>query len=87
MIGKSNTTSGVPGGAGETETASNRHYPELDVAVTINLVSAGLYGWPKDDAIDVAATTITASASGVAHVRLVAFDEATAQQMRSRLER
>lgn len=61
---------------------------ELGAAtVAFPLISAGIYGWPKDDAIDVAVTTITASASRVAHVRLVAFDEATAQQMRSGLER
>lgn len=41
------------------------------------LVSAGIYGWPKDDAIAAAVETLRETPSGVLEARIVAFDAAT----------
>lgn len=41
------------------------------------LISAGVYGWPKQDAAAAAVETIRATATDVEDVRLVAFDDAT----------
>jgi O-acetyl-ADP-ribose deacetylase (regulator of RNase III) len=40
-------------------------------------ISTGVYGYPPDRAAEVAVATVAATASGLASVRLVAFDEAT----------
>ena len=53
--------------------------------VAFPLISAGIYGWPKDDAIDVAISTIEAAESQVAEVSLVAFDQATFDRITRRL--
>lgn len=54
-------------------------------SVAFPLISAGIYGWPKDDAIDVAITTIEDSESRVGEVYLVAFDHTTFSQIEARL--
>ena len=41
------------------------------------LISAGVYGWPKEDAIAAAVETIRAAPVRVREARLVALDEAT----------
>lgn len=41
------------------------------------LISAGVYGWPKQDAVAAAVETIRSTATDVAEVRLVGFDDAT----------
>ncbi len=46
-------------------------------SVAFPLISAGVYGWPKEDAIAAAVETIRGADTLVADVRLVAFDEAT----------
>ncbi len=46
-------------------------------SVAFPLVSAGIYGWPKDDAIAAAVETLRASATQAEEARLVAFDRAT----------
>lgn len=51
------------------------------------LISAGIYGWPKDDAIAVAVETILAAETRVEEVRIVAFDEATFAQVARRQAR
>ncbi|MGE9783486.1 O-acetyl-ADP-ribose deacetylase [Janibacter sp. G368] len=50
-------------------------------SVAFPLVSAGIYGWPKGDAIAAAVETIRAAPTRVEEVRLVAFDEATFAQV------
>jgi len=45
--------------------------------VAFPLVSAGIYGWPKDDAIDAAVSTLRSTATQVEEARLVAFDAQT----------
>ncbi len=49
------------------------------------LVSAGIYGWPKDDAIRAAIETLRATATSVGVVRIVAFDQATHDQVAAAL--
>lgn len=41
------------------------------------LVSAGIYGWPKDDAVAAAVDTLRTTPSVVEESRIVAFDAAT----------
>jgi O-acetyl-ADP-ribose deacetylase (regulator of RNase III) len=45
--------------------------------VAFPLVSAGIYGWPKDDAIAAAVETLRSTPTSVVEARLVAFDDAT----------
>ena len=47
------------------------------------LVSAGIYGWPKDDAIAAPLEVFRSSASAVEEARLVAFDAATYELVRA----
>ncbi|HCB07129.1 MAG TPA: O-acetyl-ADP-ribose deacetylase [Nocardioides sp.] len=49
------------------------------------LVSAGVYGWPKDDAIAAALEVFRAAETGVTEARLVAFDHATYERIASQL--
>jgi O-acetyl-ADP-ribose deacetylase len=42
-------------------------------SVAFPLVSAGIYGWPKDDAIAAAIDTLRATSTSVEEARLVAF--------------
>ena len=53
--------------------------------VAFPLVSAGIYGWPRDDAIAAAIDTLAATPTAVAESRLVAFDEATYDAVAARL--
>lgn len=60
---------------------------ELGVAsVAFPLISAGIYGWPKDDAINAAIDTISTTPTTVRRAILVAFDGATARQMQAALD-
>ncbi|MFD0864226.1 O-acetyl-ADP-ribose deacetylase [Tessaracoccus lubricantis] len=51
--------------------------------VAFPLISAGIYGWPKEDAIAAAVETIAAADTTVQEARLVAFDQATFELIRS----
>jgi O-acetyl-ADP-ribose deacetylase (regulator of RNase III) len=53
--------------------------------VAFPLVSAGVYGWPKDDAIAAALEVFAAADTRVEEARLVAFDHATHQQISAQL--
>jgi O-acetyl-ADP-ribose deacetylase (regulator of RNase III) len=46
-------------------------------SVAFPLVSAGIYGWPKDDAIAAAVETLRSTSTRVEEARLVAFDRQT----------
>ncbi len=50
--------------------------------VAFPLVSAGIYGWPREDAIRAAVETLGSTPSSVAEARLVAYDERTYAQIR-----
>ena len=54
-------------------------------SVAFPLISAGVYGWPKEDAIAAAVETISAAATDVEEARIVAVDEATFEQVRAAL--
>ncbi|GIF73419.1 O-acetyl-ADP-ribose deacetylase [Asanoa siamensis] len=53
--------------------------------VAFPLVSGGIYGWPRADAIAAAVETIVAAETNVEEVRLVARDEAVHKQIRATL--
>lgn len=50
-------------------------------SVAFPLVSAGIYGWPKQDAIAAAVDTLRATPTQVEQARLIAFDAATHAQI------
>jgi O-acetyl-ADP-ribose deacetylase (regulator of RNase III) len=52
-------------------------------AVAFPLVSAGIYGWPKDDAIAAAIDTLGSTDTTVEESRLVAYDDATYDRIRT----
>ena len=52
-------------------------------SVAFPLVSAGIYGWPKDDAIAAAVDTLASTTTRVQESRLVAFDRATYEAIRA----
>ncbi len=53
--------------------------------VAFPLVSAGAYGWPKDDAVAAAVDTLRATPSEVEEARIVAFDRPTYDLVAARL--
>lgn len=53
--------------------------------IAFPLISAGIYGWPKDDAIAAAIDTIAGAETNVTDVTIVAFDVTTFEAVRSRL--
>jgi O-acetyl-ADP-ribose deacetylase (regulator of RNase III) len=53
--------------------------------VAFPLVSAGIYGWPREDAIDAALETILATPTEVEEARMVAFGSAAYAEIAARL--
>ena len=53
--------------------------------VAFPLVSAGIYGWPLDDAVDAAVSTLSGAETRVEEARIVAFGRDTADAIRARL--
>lgn len=54
--------------------------------VAFPLVSAGIYGWPREDAIRAAVDTLRTTPTSVAEARLVAYDASTFEQIRTALD-
>ncbi|MGN6576931.1 MAG: O-acetyl-ADP-ribose deacetylase [Nocardioides sp.] len=50
-------------------------------SVAFPLVSAGIYGWPKDDAIRAAVDTLSSTPTQVEKVRIVAFGKASYREI------
>jgi O-acetyl-ADP-ribose deacetylase (regulator of RNase III) len=55
-------------------------------SVAFPLVSAGIYGWPKGDAIAAAVETLRGTDTRVEEARLVAFDVATYDAIKAALD-
>ena len=55
--------------------------------VAFPLVSAGIYGWPLEDAVDAAVTTLDGAETRVEEGRMVAFGREVADAIRARLAR
>ena len=79
-------------GVGTRDQLSSCYRRALEVAdglgartVAFPLVSAGVYGWPKDDAVDAALEVLRSAPSDVAEARMVAFDRATFDLIGGRL--
>ena len=49
--------------------------------VAFPLISAGIYGWPRDDAIRVAVDTLLSTPTSVTEARLVAFGRSAYEEM------
>lgn len=69
---------------GEPELLASCYRRALEVAddigartVAFPAISTGIYGYPPDDAAEIAVTTLRATPTQVELVRLVAFDDAT----------
>jgi O-acetyl-ADP-ribose deacetylase (regulator of RNase III) len=80
------------GGQGERELLASCYRRSLEVAgelgaasVAFPAISTGVYGYPKDQAAEVAVDTLLATPTTVELVRLVAFDEDTRELYERRL--
>ncbi len=54
-------------------------------SIAFPLISAGIYGWPREDAISAAIDTIAGSPTHATDVRIVAFDEQAYTQVHDAL--
>ncbi|WP_308492384.1 O-acetyl-ADP-ribose deacetylase [Microbacterium terrisoli] len=54
-------------------------------SIAFPLISAGVYAWPREDAIAAAIDTIAATPTRITDVRIVAFDEQAYTQVRDAL--
>lgn len=79
-------------GSGDREELLSCYRRALEVAddlgaatVAFPLVSAGIYGWPREDAIAAPLEVFASASTAVAEARLVAFDETTYEQIAAAL--
>lgn len=54
-------------------------------SVAFSLISSGVYGWPRQDAIAAAVDTLAGTSTRVEEARIVAFDAATYDEVREYL--
>lgn len=54
--------------------------------IAFPLISAGVYGWPRDDAVDAALETLRATPTQVETARMVAFGQSTYDRIRARVD-
>jgi len=54
-------------------------------SVAFPLVSAGIYGWPREDAVDAAVETLRSTPTSVEEARMVAFGRDAYELIRARL--
>jgi O-acetyl-ADP-ribose deacetylase len=60
---------------------------ELGVrSIAFPLISAGIYGWPRQDAVTAAIDTVSAARSSVEEVRIVAFSRDMHEHVRAALD-
>ena len=55
-------------------------------SIAFPLISAGVYAWPREDAVAAAVDTIAATQTRVGEVRIVAFQQPVFELVRARLE-
>ncbi|SFC60884.1 O-acetyl-ADP-ribose deacetylase (regulator of RNase III), contains Macro domain [Nocardioides terrae] len=79
-------------GRGSRDQLSSCYRRALEVAdelgartVAFPLVSAGVYGWPKDDAVDAALEVFASARTAVTEARMVAFGRSTYDLIAARL--
>jgi O-acetyl-ADP-ribose deacetylase (regulator of RNase III) len=82
------------GGRGEAQLLESCYRRSLEVAdqlgvksVAFPAISTGVYGYPPEQAADIAVRTVRTPVTNVEVVRLVAFDEATYRLYQARLVR
>lgn len=56
-------------------------------SIAFPLVSAGVYGWPFDDAVDAAVSTLRTTDTRLAEARIVAFDDRAFRAIEERVAR
>jgi O-acetyl-ADP-ribose deacetylase (regulator of RNase III) len=82
------------GSYGEDETLASCYRRSLEVAdalgarsVAFPAIATGVYGFPSEQAAQIAVHTIRSAATAVSQVRLVAFDHATRDLLQAALSR
>ena len=80
------------GGKGEAETLASCYRESLKVAeglgvrtIAFPAISTGIYGYPREDAAEIAVRETIAAAERFDRILLVAFDEETFELYRERL--
>jgi O-acetyl-ADP-ribose deacetylase (regulator of RNase III) len=54
--------------------------------IAFPLISAGIYGWPREDAIRAAVDTLLSTPTSVTEARLVAYGRSTYEEMRAAVQ-